>query len=92
MSGLSEPTCMTVQEKKERIETSVILTKDGRPRSLNARMVDFIIPGVSIAVINDYHVEWACGYGTCKRGKPVGMNQAELSVPPPLVSPRELHA
>jgi hypothetical protein len=91
MSGSSGPAGMTVQEKKERIETSVMLTKGSRPRLLNARMVNFTIPGVSIAVINDYHVEWACGYGTRKRGESVGMKQAELSVPPPLVSPRELY-
>jgi hypothetical protein len=91
MSGSSEPASMTVQEKKERIETSVMLTKGRRPRFLNARMMDFTIPGVSIAVINDYHVERARGYGTRKRGEPVGMKQADLSVPPPLVSPREVY-
>ena len=70
MSGSSEPAGMTVQEKKERIETFVMLTKGSRPRLLNARLVDFTIPGVSIAVINDYHVEWTSGYGTRKRGEP----------------------
>ncbi|MGI9060006.1 MAG: serine hydrolase [Ktedonobacteraceae bacterium] len=60
----------TAQEKKERIETAVMLTKNGRPRSLHKRMVDYSIPGVSIAVINDYHLEWACGYGVRKRDEP----------------------
>jgi CubicO group peptidase (beta-lactamase class C family) len=32
--------------------------------------VDHAIPGISIAVINDYHLEWACGYGMRKRGGP----------------------
>jgi len=66
----SSPIPHTAQEKKERIETAVMLTKNGRPRSLHERMVDHAIPGVSIAVINDYHLEWACGYGVRKRGEP----------------------
>ena len=66
----ASPISHTAQEKKERIETAVMLTKNGRPCSLQERMVDYTIPGVSIAVINDYHLEWACGYGVRKRGEP----------------------
>ena len=66
----SSPIPHTAQERKERIETTVMLTKNGRPRSLHERMVDYVIPGVSIAIINDYHLEWACGYGVRKRGEP----------------------
>lgn len=66
----ASPISHTAQEKKERIETAVVLTKNGRPRSLHERMVAYTIPGVSIAVINDYHLEWACGYGVRKRGEP----------------------
>lgn len=64
------PLPRTVQEKKERIETAVMLTKNGRPRSLHKRLVDYTIPGMSITVINNYHLEWACGYGVRKRGEP----------------------
>ncbi len=60
----------TAQEKKEQIEAAVMLTRDGHPRSLLERMVDYAIPGVSIAIINDYQLEWACGYGVCKTGEP----------------------
>lgn len=70
MSDPINPIDTTVQEKKERIETALILTKNGRPRSLNARMVDFTIPGASMTVINDYRLEWACGYGVRKQGEP----------------------
>lgn len=66
----SSPIPRAAQEKKERIETAVMLTKNARPRSLHERMVDHTIPGVSIAVINDYQLEWACGYGVRKRGEP----------------------
>ena len=48
----ASPISHTAQEKKERIETAVMLTKNGRPCSLQERMVDYTIPGVSIAVIN----------------------------------------
>jgi CubicO group peptidase (beta-lactamase class C family) len=66
----SSPIPHPAQEKKERIETAIVLAKNDRPRSLHERMMDHTIPGVSIAVINDYHLEWACGYGVRKRGEP----------------------
>jgi CubicO group peptidase (beta-lactamase class C family) len=34
------------------------------PKTLAERMEHYGVPGVSIAVINDYSVEWAKGYGT----------------------------
>ena len=58
------------QERKKQIETTVIVTKNGHPRSLHERMADYSIPGVSIAIINDYQLEWACGYGACKTDEP----------------------
>jgi len=61
---------LTAQEKKERIETAVMLGKKGRPRSLRERMADCTVPGVSIAVVNDYRLEWACGYGVRRQGEP----------------------
>src|SRR5579863_4330815 len=70
----SSPIPHTAQEKKERIETAVMLTKNGRPRSLHRRLSDYSIPAVSIAIINDYSVEWACGYGVRKMGEPGRVN------------------
>lgn len=63
-------TSSTAREKKERIETMLMLAKNGRPRSLHQRLSDYAIPGASVAVINDYQIEWAAGYGVRKRGKP----------------------
>jgi len=39
-------------------------------RSLLDCITDQRIPGVSIAVINDYRIEWACGYGLLEMGQP----------------------
>src|SRR5690242_18911168 len=69
MSELIESAARTVQEKQERIEAATMVTKSGHFRSLHERMMDFTIPGVSIAVINNYHLEWACGYGVRKQGE-----------------------
>ena len=66
----SSPIPHTAQEKKERIETALMLAKNGRSRSLHQRLSDYAIPGVSVAVINDYQIEWASGYGVRKRGEP----------------------
>lgn len=38
------------------------------PSTLNERMQHYGVPGVSIAVINDYQLEWAKGYGVLEVG------------------------
>lgn len=47
-----------VLERKEQIEKQVIQTQKG-PQSLRERMARLTIPGVSVAIINDYQLEWA---------------------------------
>lgn len=42
----------------------------GAPSKLSDRMAYFQTPGVSIAVINNFEVEWACGFGVREQGKP----------------------
>ncbi len=37
-------------------------------QTLSERMAHYKVPGVSIAVINDYKIEWAKGYGMIKAG------------------------
>jgi CubicO group peptidase (beta-lactamase class C family) len=39
--------------------------KFGAPQTLHERMAYYHTPGVSIAVINDFKVEWAQGFGVC---------------------------
>jgi CubicO group peptidase (beta-lactamase class C family) len=58
----------------ERVENGLIgLTESGQvlseePMTLAERMAHYNVPGVSIAVINDYQIEWAKGYGVLEAG------------------------
>jgi CubicO group peptidase (beta-lactamase class C family) len=56
----------SVQPRIERIEKgllSAVLVKGDPGRTIQERMKFYKVPGVSIAVINDYKVEWARGFG-----------------------------
>ncbi|HEV2668293.1 MAG TPA: serine hydrolase, partial [Blastocatellia bacterium] len=56
----------SVQQRIERIEKgllSAVLIKGDSGRTIQERMKFYRVPGVSIAVINNYKVEWARGYG-----------------------------
>jgi CubicO group peptidase (beta-lactamase class C family) len=56
----------TVQSRIEHVEKgllSPVLIKGDPGWTIQERMKFYKVPGVSIAVINDYKVEWARGYG-----------------------------
>jgi CubicO group peptidase (beta-lactamase class C family) len=56
----------SVQPRIEHIEKgllSAVLIKGDPGRTIQERMKFYKVPGVSIAVINNYKVEWARGYG-----------------------------
>jgi CubicO group peptidase (beta-lactamase class C family) len=56
----------SVQPRIERVEKgllSAVLVKGNPGWTIQERMKFYKVPGVSIAVINDYKVEWARGYG-----------------------------
>jgi CubicO group peptidase (beta-lactamase class C family) len=63
-----------VQERIQRVENGLIaVTAEGGlelgdPKTLAERMKHYGVPGVSIAVINDYQLEWARGYGVLEAG------------------------
>ena len=63
-----------IQVRIQRVENGLIpLTAEGdfdweNPRTLNERMQHYGVPGVSIAVINDYQLEWAKSYGVLEAG------------------------
>jgi CubicO group peptidase (beta-lactamase class C family) len=67
----------TVDERIKRIESSLIpiINVGGAvgPFSLEERMAYYGVPGISVAVINDYRIEWAKGYGLrdADRNQPV---------------------
>ncbi|MGI8690749.1 MAG: serine hydrolase [Thermomicrobiales bacterium] len=44
-------------------------SENARRISLTERMAFYAVPGVSIAVINEYQLEWARGYGVREAGK-----------------------
>ena len=64
-----------VQERIQRVENGLIaVTAEGGlelgdPKTLAERMEHYGVPGVSIAVINDYQLEWAKGYGVLEAGE-----------------------
>ncbi len=68
---------MNLEEKIDFVENnlekfvpgSLILPDTPEKFSLSRRMEDMKIPGVSIAIIDDYDVVWAKGYGLLKNGE-----------------------
>jgi CubicO group peptidase (beta-lactamase class C family) len=64
-----------LDERIQKVERGLIpFTKNGRVRwlakkGLDARMKHYGVPGVSIAVIDDYEIVWAKGYGVLEDGK-----------------------
>ncbi len=66
---------INVDERIQRVENGVapptVSRSDRFERlSLKTRMEDYRVPGVSLAVINNYQLEWARGYGTLEAVKP----------------------
>lgn len=62
----------SLDKRIERVEQG-LLAEQGDPQgkrlNLTERMAYYNVPGVSIAVINDYQIEWAKGYGVLEAGK-----------------------
>ncbi len=62
------------KERIQRVENGVAPPTPNRSDqfqrlSLQIRMEDYRVPGVSLAVINNYKLEWNRGYGTLEAGK-----------------------
>ncbi len=82
-----QPTCTTtdpaIQKRIERVingllPRTAITDRYGAPASLSDRMARNHTPGVSIAVINNGALEWACGFGVREQGKPEPVTPATL--------------
>jgi CubicO group peptidase (beta-lactamase class C family) len=72
-----------VERRIERIINGVIPDSPiegelGAPRPLRERMSYHRTPGISIAVINDFEIEWARGFGVCEAGTSNGVTPATL--------------
>jgi CubicO group peptidase (beta-lactamase class C family) len=70
------PACKSTKsnERISKVENGLLLPVQikGQPAErmqLAARMEYYKVPGVSIAVINDYKIEWAKGYGVLEAGE-----------------------
>jgi CubicO group peptidase (beta-lactamase class C family) len=65
----------SVEERIQRIENGLIAVtasgeiESGEPKPLAERMAHYGVPGVSIAVVDDYQIAWARGYGACTAGE-----------------------
>lgn len=63
-----------VQNRLERVingllPETALKNRYGNPAQLANRMAYYHTPGVSIAVINNYQIEWAKGFGVLEKGK-----------------------
>ena len=62
---------------------------------LTERMAYYKVPGVSIAIINDYQIEWAKGYGVLESGKDESVTPETIfqtgSIAKPIVAVASLH-
>jgi CubicO group peptidase (beta-lactamase class C family) len=50
------------------LPTTVLEGKFGPPKNLYERLAYYRTPGISIAVINDFELDWASGFGRCEAG------------------------
>ncbi len=95
-----EPQGPSLAERIRGVENALtpllILHSDNSERvPLQARMDFYRVPGVSLAVIKDYQLEWARGYGVKETGKPEPVTVDTLfqagSISKPLTAVAALH-
>lgn len=65
----------SVEQRIERVISNLLseTTLEGKfdsPKTLSERLAHYHTPGISIAVINDFEIEWTSGFGVCEAGKP----------------------
>jgi CubicO group peptidase (beta-lactamase class C family) len=65
-------------EKLEKGLLPPVLVKGEQPYTLSERMAFYKVPGVSIAVIKDFKVEWTKGYGVLDTTTKVLVNEVTL--------------
>ena len=63
----------SVEQRIERVINNLLPAtalegKFGSPKNLYERLAHYRTPGISIAVINDFEIEWARGFGVCEAG------------------------
>jgi len=88
----------SVEDRIEAVEQG-LLGEQGDPpwkrMDLAERMEHYKVPGVSIAVINDFQIEWAKGYGVLEAGKEQPVTKDTIfqtaSTAKPIVAMAALH-
>lgn len=63
----------SVEQRIERVINNLLPAtalegKFGSPKNLYERLARYHAPGISIAVINNFEIEWARGFGVCEAG------------------------
>lgn len=88
----------SLDKKIERVEQGLLADQSDPPwkgMNLADRMAYHKVPGVSIAVINDYQIEWAKGYGVLEAGRDQPVTTETLfqtgSIAKPIVAAAALH-
>ena len=61
----------SIEQRIERVINNLLPAtalegKFGLPKTLNEQLAHHHTPGISIAVINDFKIEWARGFGVCE--------------------------
>jgi CubicO group peptidase (beta-lactamase class C family) len=72
LANCSQSPESSLERSIRRVENGLLSEQDDPPwkrMSLADRMEHYNVPGVSIAVIDDYQVEWAKGYGVLQAGQ-----------------------
>ena len=74
-TNYSPETLSKIKEVESNI-TSNIIINDEKPSRIEERMAKYNIKGISIAVVHNYKIEWAKGYGwaNVEEKKPVTPN------------------
>ena len=86
------------ERKIERVEKGLLVNQSDPPwkqMDLSDRMAFYQVPGVSIAMINDYQIEWAKGYGVLEAGNDQPVTTETIfqtgSTAKPIVAAAALH-
>jgi CubicO group peptidase (beta-lactamase class C family) len=79
----NSPTAEDIEQQIQRVVNGLLpetaFTQQYAPKTtLKERMAYYHTPGVSIAVINHYKLEWARGFGVKEWGKPDAVTEATL--------------
>jgi len=71
LTNCAQPSEVSIDKRIQNVEDGLLSSYDDPPwerMEIAERMADYNVPGVSIAVINDYQIEWARGYGVLEAG------------------------